>query len=171
MSESESAAAQINRLHEEVRRHTAHSRELLHAALIAAWSAGKLLLAEKKRVRETMGRGAWGSWLEQNFHGSRRNAVRYMRLAETVPDTSVFQGLSLRQVYFQLGIATEPKSRAESVRVAPLPTHVRLATRLIRALKLEADFARLSPDQITAYRQDLRALYERLRPLFDPVQT
>lgn len=170
MNNSESAAVPINQLHEEVGRHTADSRQSLHAALAAAWRAGQLLAAEKKRVRKTMGAGAWLSWLEQNFRGTRRTASNYMRLAETVTDVTLLRGLSLRQAYLRLGIATEPKSRAESVRVAPLPAHVRLAARLVHTLKPETDFTRLRPDQITAYRQDLRVLYERLRRLFDPAQ-
>lgn len=164
-----SAAREINRLHEEVSRRTAESKEALHTALVAAWRAGQLLIAEKKRVRRTMGAGAWQHWIEQNFHGTARTATNYMRLAESVADISFLRGMSLRQVYFRLGIATEPKSRAASVQVQPLPTHVRLATRLVRALKEETgDFAGLAPAQVTALRQDLRGLYEQLRRLFEP---
>lgn len=69
-----------------------------------------------------------------------------MRLAASVAGVSFLQGLSLRQAYFRLGIATEPKSRAISVHVEPLPAHVRLATRLVRALKEEtADSGHLAP--------------------------
>ena len=165
-----SAAREINRLHEEVSRRTAESKDALHAALVAAWRAGQLLIAEKKRVRRTMGAGAWQHWIEQNFHGTARTATNYMRLAESVADISFLRGMSLRQVYFRLGIATEPKSRTKSVHVEPLPDHVRLATRLIRALKEESgDFTRLSPQQVTTFRQDLRALYEQLRRLFEPM--
>lgn len=163
-----SAAREINRLHEEVTRLAAESKQSLHAALAAAWRAGQLLVAEKARVRRTMGGGAWLLWLERNFRGSRRTASNYMRLAETVADVSFLQGLSLRQAYLRLGIATEPKSRAESVHVEPLPPHVRLAAKLVRALKTERDFDRLPVAQATAYRQDLRALYEQLRRLFEP---
>ena len=52
-------AHEINRLHEEVVRQTEGSRQRLHAALVAAWQAGQLLLAEQKRVRRTMG-ATWG---------------------------------------------------------------------------------------------------------------
>jgi len=168
-ADPKSAAREINRLHEEVSRRTAESKEALQAALVAAWRAGQLLIAEKKRVRRAMGAGAWRLWLEQHFRGTARTATNYMRLAESVADISFLRGMSLRQVYFRLGIATEPKSRAKSVQVEPLPAHVRLATRLIRALKEESgDFARLSPQQVTTFRQDLRALYEQLRRLFEP---
>ena len=147
MSESadSSAAREINRLHEEVVRCAADSKSALHAALVAAWRAGQLLAAEKKRVRRTMGGGAWLLWLERNFRGTRRTASNYMRLAESVADAAFLHGLSLRQAYLRLGIATEPKSRAESVPVAPLPAHVRLAAKLVRTLKAETDFARLAP--------------------------
>ncbi len=164
-----SAAREINRLHEEVVRRTAESKDALHAALAAAWSAGQLLNAEKKRVRRTMGGGAWLLWLEEHFRGTRRTASNYMRLAASVADVSFLQGFSLRQAYFRLGIATEPKSRATSVHVEPLPAHVRLATRLVRAIKEESgDFEQLSPAQVAAFRQDLRVLYDQLRRLFEP---
>ena len=55
-------AAEINRLHEEAKQCSATSRQALHIALAAAWHAGHLLLAEKKRVRHSMGPGAWLLW-------------------------------------------------------------------------------------------------------------
>gem|GEM_PF-4377159 len=132
--------------------------------------SGQLLNAEKKRVRRTMGGGAWLLWLEQHFRGTRRTASNYMRLAASVADVSFLQGLSLRQAYFRLGIATEPKCRATSVHVEPLPAHVRLATRLVRAIKEEGgDFGQLQAAQVAAFRQDLRVLYDQLRRLFEPV--
>jgi hypothetical protein len=169
MNANDSSAREINRLHAEVVRSTEQSREALHAALVAAWQCGRLLIAEKQRVRRTMGGGAWLQWLQQRFKGSRRTAVRYMALAASVEDVAFLRGLSLRQAYFRLGIATEPKSRASSVHVKPLPEHVRLATRLLRALNEETgDVSRLPPAQVAAFRQDLRALFEHLRRLFEP---
>ena len=160
-----SAADEINRLHEQVVKQADDSRQCLHAALVAAWQAGRLLLAEQKRVHKAMG-GAWGLWLDQKFHGSRRTAQNYMRLAESAPDISAFLGLSLRQVYLRIGIATEPKSRANSPRVAELPAHIRLASKLLVALKAYEK----KPHGQEAFRQDLRALYERLRRLFEPAE-
>jgi hypothetical protein len=57
------AAREINRLHAEVEKLSAASRQSLTSALAAAWQAGRLLIAEKKRVRQTMGRarGCTGS--------------------------------------------------------------------------------------------------------------
>ena len=162
-----SAAHEINRLHEEVVRKTGESRECLHAALVAAWQAGRLLLVEQQRVRRTMG-PAWGLWLDEQFEGSRRTALNYMRLAESVADISEFQGLSLRQVYLRLGIATEPKSRAQSPHVEPLPPHIRLANRLLATISASEKARRRNPQKIATFRQDLRALYERLRQLFEP---
>jgi hypothetical protein len=158
-----SSVEEINRLHEQVVRQADDSKKCLHSALTAAWQAGRLLLAEQKRVHETMG-GAWGHWLDQKFRGSRRTAQNYMRLAESTSDVSAFRGLSLRQVYLRLGIATEPKSRANSARVAELPAHIRLANQLLMALKAWDK----KPKAPEAFRQDLRALYERLRQLFEP---
>ena len=162
-----SAAPEINRLHGEVVRKTDESRECLHAALVAAWRAGQLLKAEQQRVRTTMG-SAWGQWLDEQFEGSRRTALNYMRLAESVTEISEFRGLSLRQVYLRLGIATEPKSRAESPHVEELPAHIRLANRLLATLSTSERHRRRNPQQIVTFRQDLRALYERLRQLFEP---
>ena len=160
------SAQEINRLHEEVVRTTAESRECLHAALVAAWQAGQLLRAEQQRVRRTMG-ATWGLWLDEQFEGSRRTALNYMRLAETVTDIGEFQGLSLRQVYLRLGIATEPKSRADSPRVEELPAHIRLANRLLATLSASLRHRRRNPQQAAMLQHDLRALYERLRQLFE----
>jgi hypothetical protein len=118
---------EINRLHAEVLNRTAESNNSLHPALAAAWQAGQLLVVEKKRALRTMGGGGWFLWLERNFHGSRRTAQNYMRLAQCVPDIRQLEGMSLRQVYLRLGIATEPKSRRETVSTNILPSHVRLA--------------------------------------------
>ena len=158
-------ALEVNRLHAEVERLTAESKESLTSALAAAWRAGQLLLTEKRRVRRMMG-AAWGLWLEQNFHGSARTAQRYMMLAESVADVAVLRGMSLRQVYFRLGIATEPKSRANSARVPALPPHIRLANRMLVALKSCAATREVTPEQREAYQRDLRPLYERLRAIF-----
>ena len=164
--DSASPADKINRLHEEVVRQTDGSRKCLHAALIAAWQAGQLLLVEQKRVRRTMG-AAWGLWLDKKFHGTHRTAQNYMLLAESTTDVSAFQGLSLRQVYLRLGIATEPKSRTDSPHVEKLPPHVRLANKLLVALSACDKASRANPEQSAAFRQDLRALYERLRRIFE----
>ncbi len=162
----DSAAGEINRLHAEVVRLSKVSADSIHGALVAAWRSGQLLIAAKARVRQSMGSGMWRDWLGKNFRGTQRTAQKYMRLAETVKDVGQLKGMSLRQVYFNLGIATEPKSRAASVPVGTLPPHVRLAQRLLVSLK-RTDFRHVAPDQCTAYRQELRALFERLRPLFE----
>lgn len=159
------AAREINRLHGEVERLAGESRNALTSALTAAWRAGRLLVTEKKRVRRTMGGGAWQIWLKENFRGSERTAQRYMKLAAAVEDAAALQGVSLRQAYARLGIATEPKSPADDAPLQPLPAHVRLANRLLVALKPCA--RSLTLQQQEAYRQDLRALYEQLRRLFE----
>jgi hypothetical protein len=163
-----SAEREINRLHEEVGRLAAESKQSLDGALAAAWKAGRLLIEEKERVRRAMGPGAWLLWLEQRFHGSPRNAQNYMRLAQTVDDVAALQGMSLRQIYFQLGIATEPKSRLETVKVHPLPPRILLAGKLLEEVRpcLDARFA--TTEQLESCRRDLRPLYEQLRRLFEP---
>ena len=160
---SASAAREINRLDAEVEKLSAASRQSLTSALAAAWQAGQLLIVEKRRVRRAMGPGAWVLWLEQNFHGAKRTAQKYMQLARAVPDASALEGMGLRQMYLHLGIATEPKSRAESPHVEPLPPHVRLAHKLLVVLEKSPP-----PEQCATIRQDLRALYERLRRFFEP---
>ncbi len=140
-----SAAAEINRLYDEAQRLSAESRTSLHAALSAAWQAGQLLIAEKKRVLRRMGGGAWLLWLEQNFQGAPRTAQKYMKLARSVEDVTFLQGLSLRQAYLRLGIATEPKTRRDSAHVGSLPPHVRLVSKLVVTIKAERKrFARFS---------------------------
>lgn len=109
------SADEINRLHAEAEKFRAESRDTLHAALVAAWKAGQLLVTEKRNVRRTMGPGAWLLWLERHFAGTPRTAQNYMRLAAMVADISVLQGMSLRQVYF--GWASRP---SQSPRPAPL---------------------------------------------------
>lgn len=161
-----SAVEEINRLHEEVTRCAEESEKLLHAALQAAWQAGKLLIKEKEQVRESMG-AAWGQWLERYFRGTARTAQNYMALAASVGDLSEVEGLSLRQVYLKLGISTEPKGRGKHVPVPALPAHVRLVNRLLFALDPTELTSGLTDDKREAYRRDLRPLYDRLRPLFE----
>jgi hypothetical protein len=161
-----SGADEINRLHAEAVRSTTDSRDALHAALVAAWKAGQLLVAEKRNVRRSMGPGAWHLWLGRYFSGTPRTAQRYMLLAKSVSDVSFLRGMSLRQVYFRLGIATEPKSPGRAIVLRPVPRHAVLATRLLGLLKARPNL--LPPELQKTYQQDLRPLYERLRSLFEP---
>jgi hypothetical protein len=113
-----------------------------------------------------MGRGAWSLWLKRNFRGPAGMAQRYLHIAETA-DESALSGLSLRQIYLRLGIATEPKSRAQSHRVPALPAHLRLAGRLAVTLQRQRDFRGLTPVNLALLQQDLRPLYTKLRALFE----
>ena len=163
-----SAAEEINLLHEQARQNCRVSREALDAALAAAWRAGHLLLAEKARVRRKMGRGVWLDWVEVNFRGTPRTAQRYMKLAKTVADLAFVHGLSLRQAYARLGIATEPKRREGGEFRLRLPAPVVLGNKLLRALKRQAA---VSPaDPVPRYRADLRPLYDQLRSWFEPAR-
>ena len=78
---------EINRLHEEATRCAEESEKFLHAAVQAAWQAGKLLIKEQERVRDAMG-AAWGQWMERYFRGTARTAQNYMALATSVSDLS-----------------------------------------------------------------------------------
>ncbi|MDD3179557.1 MAG: hypothetical protein PHQ04_04315 [Opitutaceae bacterium] len=162
---SATAAAEINRLHDEAKRCSKTSRQALHGALVAAWQAGHLLIEERKRVQQTMGSGAWLLWLKANFRGTARTAQRYMRLAHGITDTAFLQGMSLRQAYARLGIATEPKTPGKRRLRHTLPAHVVLASKLLRALKRRP--GQTDNEQRETYCRDLRALYERLRPWFE----
>lgn len=162
-----SIVAEINRLHEEAKRNSFASREALHGALIAAWKAGHLLVTERKRVFHDMGPGAWLFWLKANFRGTARTAQRYMRLAHTITNEASLQGMSLRQAYARLGIATEPKTPGKRRLRHRLPAHVILANRLVRTLKRRP--GQTDEEQGEAYRRDLRLLYEKLRLWFEPV--
>lgn len=112
-----------------------------------------------------MDAGSWLLWLEANFKRSVRTAQRYMKLARTVADTSVFAGMSLRQVYARLGIATEPKRKLENAIIIQLPRHVSLANKLVRVLRQcsRPSRGKHSDEYI---RRDLRPLYEALRKWF-----
>lgn len=157
---------EINRLHSEAKQCAAASRQALHGALVAAWRAGQLLTAERKRVFHVMGAGSWLLWLKANFRGTARTAQRYMRLAQSVEDTAFLQGMSLRQVYARLGIATEPKTPGKQRLRHTLPAHVVLANKLVRTLRRAP-----GAERGESYRRDLRALYEKLRPWFEPMAT
>ncbi|AWI09543.1 hypothetical protein CKA38_10065 [Ereboglobus luteus] len=162
-----SAAKEINRLHAEAQRLTAESRHSLDGALAAAWRAGRLLNEEKKRVRHSAGHGAWIPWLKHFFTGSMSTAHRYMRLAREAADPALLQGLSLRQAYARLGIATEPKHRALDGKPAlpKPPAHVLLAGKLIRFLR-QQNRRRTAHVAVNCIR-DLAPLYAQLRPLFE----
>ena len=161
-----SVAAEINRLYEVALSHSIRSRESLDAALVAAWQAGHLLVAEKKRVRHSMGPSSWLLWLEANFDGTPRTAQRYMKLARRVADASFLRGMSLREAYARLGIATQKtKTPAQCALRRQLPAHVSLANRLIRALKRER-IRSAGNEKNGAFRRDLQLLFETLRPWF-----
>lgn len=159
------AVAEINRLHAEAKRGSVVSHEALHAALVAAWRAGHLLVAERKRVFRELGRGTWHLWLKANFRGTVRTAQRYIRLAHSITDEAFLQGMSLRQAYGRLGIATESKTTGQRRLRHTLPAHVIYANRLLRSLRRRP--GQTGEEQAEAYRRDLRLLFERLRPWFE----
>jgi hypothetical protein len=112
-----------------------------------------------------MGPGAWLLWLKANFRGAARTAQRYMRLAQCVADIDFLRGMSLRQAYSRLGIATETKTPGMRPLAHRLPTYIILANKLVRALKRRP--GQTAQQQGEVYRRDLRVLYERLRPWFE----
>lgn len=150
-------AAQINKLHARINRLEKQSRDTLDEAVAAAWQAGKLLIEAKKSIIRHAGHGAWVPWLKSEFRGGVRTAQRYMKLAREMSNPDTLAGLSLRQVYFRLGVATEPKKEAAFKSTGKLPAHICLANKLVRVI-------RSSRGKINAH--DLAALYADLRKLF-----
>ena len=152
-------AQKINALHAAAQRMERESRQKLDSAATAAWRAGKLLLGAKASIVRHGGHGAWMPWLETKFKGSARTARRYMKLARELPEAPAPDGLSLRQIYFRLGIATEPKAPKSS---APSPVaiarHIILANKLVRILR-ESQRA-INPRDVTALYAQLRSLFE-----------
>jgi hypothetical protein len=160
-------AAKINALHATTQRLEKESRSKLDGAVAAAWQADKLLIEAKACITHHGGRGAWTPWIETKFEGDMRTAQRYMRLARELPEAPSPDGLSLRQLYFRLGIATEPKrasaensDRDLAGKLPMLPAYLTLANKLVLILR------RQPRDKIQAC--DLTALYRQLRPLFEP---
>ena len=155
-------AQKINALHADVRRLERESRQKLDSAATAAWQAGRLLLEAKASIVRHCGHGAWMLWLEANFKGNTRTARRYMKLARELPDAPAPDGLSLRQLYFRLGIATEPKApKSSGAQPVPIPAYITLANKLVRILR-EAHESRCA-----IVPQDLAMLYSQLRSLFE----
>ena len=149
---------EINRLHAVSRKNVEASREALNAALCAAWHAGKLLCEAKVSVIHHAGLGTWVPWLKNCFHGHIRTAQRYMKLSRCVESPSHLSGMSLRQAYFRLGIATEPKKPRTAVPVVKLSAHILYANKLTRILRLMRRRIRT---------QDMAPLYAQLRMMFE----
>ena len=160
----------INRLHAGATGMARSSRDALDAALLAAWQAGQLLDAERKRIRRTMGRAAWSCWLAENFRGSQRTASRYLQLARTTADPNALPQLSLRQAYFRLGISTEPKSRGTRYQLPRLPGHVRNAQRLLLSVRTKLRLRQMDDEQRRRLCDDLAPLHRQLVLLFAPAQ-
>lgn len=156
-------AQKINALHDHARRLEKESRQKLREAVTAAWQAGKLLSEAKASIVRHGGRGAWTPWVRTMFKGGIRTAQRYMKLACELPDITpaAADAMSLRQLYFRLGIATEPKQSAgtRAQCSGKLPQHITLANKLLRALRVSKKYIRP---------QDLAALYIQLQTLFEP---
>ena len=153
-------AQKINALHDTARHLEKEPREKLHEAVCAAWQARRLLLDARASIVHHGGRGAWTPWVRTMFKGSIRTAQRYMELARELPEFTLAtpNAMSLRRLYFRLGIATEPKQASGIRCAARLPAHIRLANKLVREL-------RKSRWRINS--RDLAALYSDLRRLFE----
>lgn len=159
---------EVNRLYAEVVTHCHRSEAELPKALVAAWSAGQLLIELKTSVRKSAGHGSWEPWLKNNFQGSVRTAQRYMALAKNVTDVADFRGLSLRQAYMALGLSVEKKGLHDPIIVPPLPAHLRMANRFIAAIPSPKELGRLSQQERENWKRDLRPVWERLKLLFEP---
>jgi hypothetical protein len=155
----------------EIKRLTALGRTDVERALAHAWHAGRCLVAERDRVQQTMGRSAWNEWLRLNFPDTPEIARRYMRLASEHASPATLSGLSLREVYFRLGVSTEPKVRDETRVRCRLAGHVRSSQRLL--LAVHRSRRRWSADEADRQRlcRDLEPLYRELNTLFSKPPT
>lgn len=89
-----------------------------------------------------------------------------MQLARSITDEGELKSLSLRQAYFRLGIATEPKIRRRALRVAPLPAYVRNAQRLLLSVRMRLRLRPLDAETRNRLRADLSPLHRQLNALF-----
>jgi hypothetical protein len=168
--EPTNSRAKIGELQCELARATKTSREALDHGMEVAWQIGRLFDIERKRVRRSMGREAWRHWLAENFRGSQRLAERYLQLARTVDNPDTLTQLSLRQVYLRLGISTEPKTRANALRLPSLPGHVRNAQRLLLSVRMKLRLRQMDEEQRRRLCDDLAPLHRQLVLLFAPHQ-
>jgi len=111
-----SGVDEINRLHAEAERLSAESRDVLDAALVAAWKAGQLLAVEKRSVRRSMGPGAWQLWLERYFTGTARTAQRYMRPSRGILAARSGVGMGGKTYSAPLWSGCEARRRADDRR-------------------------------------------------------
>lgn len=170
-NEPTNSRARIGELQRELARATEISRQALDHAIKVAWQIGRLLEIERAQVRRRMGRGAWKHWLAENFRGPQRLAERYAELARTVDSPDALSGLSLRQAYRRLGISTEPKTRANALRLPSLPGHVRNAQRLLLSVRMKLRLRQMNDEQRSRLCEDLAPLHRQLVLLFAPDQT
>jgi hypothetical protein len=111
-------------------------------------------------LRRNAGRDSWLVWQETSFGGGRSTTYCYMRLAREISNPETLHGLSLRQAYFLLGIATEPKTSVQQTHpVQPLPELVVLAQKLLCLLRNRQKLSAGCMD-------DLAMLYRQLRVIF-----
>lgn len=165
-SDPTAARTKLRQLHHETLSATEESRAALDRALVAAWQTGRLLEAERARVRRAMGRTMWQHWLTENFPGSHRIAARYLELARSVKDPDALKQLSLRQAYFRLGVSTEPKVRGKEFRLPRLPPHIRNAQRVLLSVRTRLRLRQLTAEERKHFCDDLRPLHEQLCVLF-----
>jgi hypothetical protein len=166
--EEDDPVAVVNRLYSEVVGSCGKTEVEMSKALVAAWSAGKLLYVLKQRVRRNSGHGAWEPWLEQNFRGSVRTAQRYIALAKSVTDVADFGGMSLRQAYMVLGLSVEKKGLHDPITMPRIPAHLRMANRFLATLPSMNKMGQLTEADKEMWRRDLRMVLERLRMIFGP---
>src|SRR5687767_9390482 len=154
--------AKIGDLQRELARATETSRQALDHAIEVAWQIGRLLETERTRVQRTMGQATWRLWLTENFQGAQRLAGCYRQLARTVDNPDTLPALSLRQVYLRLGISTEPKTRANALRLPRLPGHVRNAQRLLLSVRMKLRLRQMDAEQRRRLCDDLAPLHRQL---------
>ena len=150
----------------EIRRRVDNSRAELDKALRCAWKVGRQLAVQREVVLRRFGRGAWPEWLRLNFPQPADIARRYLKLARDFATSEQLETPSVRQVYFRLGVSTEPKLRARIQACGELAGHIRSSQRLL--LAVHRSRRRWSADEAGRQKlcRDLEPLYRELNALF-----
>jgi len=158
---SHALVEEINRLQAVVRKNIKESRFYLTGALHAAFHAGKLLGEARKSINRHAGWHSWLPWLRVCYKGSLITAQRHLNLARDAESPSDLSAMSLRQACLRLGISIEPNDPRIAESSAKLTSHLSLAKKLTRALRL------MRPKIHTQHLQDLAPLYAELALLFE----
>lgn len=158
--------ATTTELHREVLRALSESRATLDRALLTAWHIGRLLQVDQARARRLLMLGEWRRSVAANLRCTERTIDRYLKLAAAATDPGDLPRLSFRQAYYRLGVSTQPKARAKSLRLPILPRHLRSAQRVLLSVRTQLRGRQMTDEQHRHLCDDLRPLHQQLCVLF-----